>query len=275
MSKRFSTVMAVLLLGLHMSWAGGVIVITQSSFSDPTDTSNMTVRVEDDRMRIDTEKNGKIEKIIFRGDKQLMWIIDSESKTYRELSVKEMEDVSKQLSDAQKRMEEQLSQLPPEQREMMKKMMEQQGVAFQKVFEQPPVEKTIYTLSKSGQQVGQWVTDQYVGKVKGKTQEEVWLAKIEQMKLQKEFNTLSESMSQFFQKMFKKMPISQVPDFGIMDAKSRMEEGLGDGFPVQTINYVGGVPTHKSTVHSIKEERIPASFFEVPAGYEKKRIMEE
>ena len=70
---------------------------------------------------------GEDEITIVRMDKELMWDIDLEDSTYTEMTFAEMEKMSqegkKQMAAARAEMEEQMKDMPPEERAMVEKMM--------------------------------------------------------------------------------------------------------------------------------------------------------
>lgn len=63
------------------------------------------------RVSLDTD-----EMIIFRLDKDLIWEVDAEESIYTEVTFAEMEEISKAWAE----MSEQMKDIPPEERELMR-----------------------------------------------------------------------------------------------------------------------------------------------------------
>ena len=76
-------------------------------------------------LRLDPERQQDMHaSVIFRGDRQHMVVLDHNKKSYFILDDQMISRVSSQLGDVMAQMEAQLAKLPPERREMAKRMME-------------------------------------------------------------------------------------------------------------------------------------------------------
>ena len=76
-------------------------------------------------LRLDPERQGDMNaSVIFRGDRQHLVVLDHNRKSYFILDDRVVSRVSSQLEDVMAQMETQLAKLPPEQREMARRVME-------------------------------------------------------------------------------------------------------------------------------------------------------
>ena len=76
-------------------------------------------------LRLDPERQADMNaSVIFRGDRQHLVVLDHNRKSYFILDDKAIGRVSSQFGDMMAQMEAQLANLPPEQREMARRMME-------------------------------------------------------------------------------------------------------------------------------------------------------
>jgi len=170
---------------------------------------------------------------IIRLDSEKFITIDNKKKTYSEMTFKQMWDMLNQAGAA-------LGKMPAEQMEAMKKMMGSTDTAFS------------VTKTGTGEQIAGYATDKYL--LKGPMEMDIWSApdlKIpsayyDAMKFQAAANPMFD-MKKMFEEMKK---------IGGMPLKT-----------VMTIKMMGNAMTTTKTVTSIEKGAIPASVFEVPAGY--------
>ena len=111
---------SLLLLWLPALTAGVLMVNTQEFLGGSKKPTTTKLRVESDRVRIETE-TGRGDVIIFRGDQQVMWIIDNKAKAYREMTKADVDRLGGQVIDMMAKMREQMEKMPPQQREMVEK----------------------------------------------------------------------------------------------------------------------------------------------------------
>src|SRR5512140_424243 len=60
---------------------------------------------------------------IFRGDKQVLYVIEPKEKTYREITKEDADALGSKMNDAMAKMQEAMKNMPPEQRAMVENMM--------------------------------------------------------------------------------------------------------------------------------------------------------
>jgi len=203
--------------------------------------------IKSDRMK--TEDLTNKTAIIVRLDKELIWNMDHNQKTYSEVTFAELEELSQQQAAAMKESQEQMEEMkkmlesmPPEQRAMMEKQM-QQAMQMQDAMSEPPeVTKTgkkskilgydceQYRFKWGAMTWDMWVSDQIVPDI---------------------------DFSRFYQ--------------GFEVAKPMMEElAKIKGFPLKTIIMTGVAGTtskNTSEVTKVSTKTISNSEFELPQGY--------
>jgi len=184
---------------------------------------------------------------IFRFDKKMIYMIDNQKKEYSAMTFAEMEAFTKKANKAHEgkmaEMNEQMKNMPPEQRKAMEKMMGSMGMGGQGTkidVKKTGEKKTIcgyscvkYSMKEKGKEVGSmWTTTGVPG-----------------------YKNMQKDMKEFGQRMAAQMPKASE----MMTAMKKVE-----GFPVQTT--IAGITT---TVTKIEKKGIAASEFEIPAGYKK------
>ncbi len=258
---------SLLLLWLPALTAGVFMVNTQQFLGGSKKPTTTKLRVESDRVRIETEETGRGEVIIFRGDQQVMWIIDNKAKAYREMTKADADRLGGQAIDMMAKMREQMEKMPPQQREMVEKMMKSR-MGDMAGGAQPA--KTEFTKVASGQEIHQWTCDKYEGVREGQKQREVWTTAPDQLGLAMSDFKVMQQMGEFF-KGFSQF--AREAPFRVGSEAAQLE-GDYAGVPVRQIFYQGGRPNMKTEINEVGREDFDASLFELPQGYKKQKMME-
>ncbi len=258
---------SLLLLWLQALTAGVLMVNTQESFQGSQQPTTTKLRVEGDRVRIEMEGTGRNDVIIFRGDRQVLWMIDNKAKAYREMTKADVDRIGGQVNEMMAKMQEQLKNMPPQQRQMVEKMMKSRmgGMAG---GAQPA--KTEYTKVAGGQEINQWTCDKYEGIREGQKQREVWTTAPDQLGLEMSDFKVMQQMGEFF-KGFSQF--GREAPFRV-GSEAAEQEGDYSGVPVRQIFYQGGRPISKTEIKEVRREDFDASLFEVPEGYKKQKMMD-
>src|SRR3990170_3608288 len=147
---------AVLAAGMLWApaWAGMGVGDEEESYGPPGKEAT-TVYLGKDRMRTETKGSGRDQVFIYRGDRKLFWMLDNKEGTYTEMTREDVKKLKGRMDEAMKTYEEQMKNVPPEQRKMMEAMMKS------RMPQQPP--RTVYKKVASGVKVNRWVCDRYDG----------------------------------------------------------------------------------------------------------------
>jgi len=203
------------------------------------------------KMKVVDDRKGESSIMIFRLDKEVMWSVKPEEKTYSEVTFAQMERAMKTMGNKMDammaQMEDKMKDMPAEQREMMKKMMggKMKGMAANDA----PVK-----VKKTGEKktISGFPCVKYVVSQGDEEFETLWTTKDV-----KGFDELKEDWLAFAKRM-----ASLMPRMG--KARSDAYENL-EGFPIQTEMGKEVVVT----VTKIERRATPSSEFEIPAGYKK------
>jgi uncharacterized protein YukE len=180
---------------------------------------------------------------IFRLDKEMMYLIDTQKEEYSEMTFAEMEANAKKANKKLEEMNEKLKNLPPEQRKMMEQMMGKAAMGGQNA--KIDVIKTAEKKNISG-----YACIKYAMKEDTTEIGSVWTTASVS-----DFSSMQKDFKEFGQRM-----AAQMPKAGEMvTALAKVE-----GFPVQTT--MAGITM---TVTKVEKKVVAASEFEVPAGYKK------
>jgi hypothetical protein len=245
---------------VSLSEAGVVITTTQERYPHSSDTYTNRAMLEKIGMRMEHKMDNKTQVIIFRNDKKTFWIINPEEKSYTELTKNDMRQFRSQMDDAMQKLQEQMKDMPPEQRAMMEKMM--QGKAM-------PVKpkKTVYKKTASGVKVNKWTCDKYEGFLDGRKTRDVWTTDWKNLGLDQEHYDVMKEIGDFTGEFTKG------PSSFFRAGSDEWERAQGySGVPVRTITYSMGRPKQKTEIQDIRKERFKPSLFELPPGLRKQSM---
>jgi hypothetical protein len=183
-SKVFLWGIVILFLFATSVWADLYYEMTSTEYSSTPGGETTKVDyekgyVKSDRMKSDDLTNKQA--TIVRLDRELVWEIDHNKKIYSQVTFAELEELYSQqeatMKESQEQMAEMMESLPPEQRAMMEKHM-QQAMEMQGAMSKPPeVTKTgkkdkilgytcqQYKVNWAGTAWDMWVSDEIVPEI--------------------------------------------------------------------------------------------------------------
>ena len=236
--------------------ADGIHITQKTTIGDRTEINQ--VQIEKDRMRAEMSigRGGK-QAIIFDGTKQVMWMIDAERKTYREMTKADVDQMAGQMASMRATMQEQMKNLPPEQRARMEAMMAGRGAA--------PEAATKIQYRKTGtDMVGKWPCVKYDGYRDDKKVSEVCTVDPRTLGFAMDDFQVTKELMEFFGKL--------VPG----QSERMFEIGTGEnggfaGVPVRTVFLAGQQPFTNEITGFVRESFAPGTF-DVPAGLQKESM---
>ena len=190
-----------------------------------------------------------------------LYIIDDADKSYIAFDKATMEKLAKKINATMAQMKEQLAKLPPEQRAQMEQMMPGMTGGDQKwvveAFDTGRSDKV------DGRSCRLWDI-----KRNGELDDQLCVVPYSSLPGKENFQTVFANFAKVFEEMAKSVPMLAGMMSNEFGAQSKV-----NGFPVRTRGYEDG--KLGNTEHSMsvwREEAIPASMFEVPAGYKQKQM---
>lgn len=235
---------------------GGVEIKYQVEQKNADSPNRQTLKVSGGLLRMDRE--GEEAYTIFRGDRQALWHVEPKKKSYIEMTSEDLAAVGEKISEAMKKMEQQLAKMPPQQRQMMEQMMADRMPERKDV--KPVVARTGRKKKISG-----YNCVEYEIKQDGRKKAELWVTDLADTPLtQKDFKVF-EDMAAFVNEMLKNMPmdVSPAQGFGYEQIK---------GLPIHSLHYKDGKLASEALCTGITEKDIPGSRFTVPDAYRKRSM---
>jgi hypothetical protein len=243
---------------------GVMIVTTHTTTAKPEDKMTNKTYVDSDRMRIETQAMGGTQVIIFRQDKGLFWIIDQKAGTYMEITKQDLQQMKAKMKEASAMMEERMKGLPPEQKQMMEKMMQSRGMPMA----QPAGVKTTYKKVASDEKVNEWVCAKYEGYRESKKVKEVWTTDWKSLGFTPESFKVMKDLSEFFEDFAKDLASS----FDKIGSEEWEKQQGYAGIPVKTQAYTDGQLRDTTEVAEVKQETLSATLFDLPERLTKKEM---
>jgi hypothetical protein len=255
--KFISTFLTLCILFSAVSLQAGIVIKSTEKSKKMNMDMTTTMYVEKDRLRMEMSGTGENQIIIFRGDKNLFWVVNKDKKSYAEMTQDDMKKLKAKMEEMQKMMEEQMKNLPPEQRKMMEQMMPG-SMAKAKVV------KSEYKKKASGQKVGKWICDQYDVFKDGKKSSEMWTTSWDQIGISREDVAGLKKMGEFFEVISE-----DIVDFMKVGSEEWEKEHGMTGIPVKWIDYVDGQPESQGEMKEVVKKNLDGSLFELPSGFDK------
>lgn len=198
---------------------------------------------------------------IIKGD--AMYVIDDKEKSYVVIDKATMEALAKKMGAAMEQAKQQLAKLPPEQRAMIEQQMGSTmlGEGGQKHTVEPV--DTGKSDKVDGRACRVWEV-----KRNGELDDQLCVVPYSALPGKENFQQVFANFAKVFEDMAKSVPMLAGMMSNEFDAQAKI-----NGFPVRSRSYENGkLGDVEQLVKTWREEAIPASMFEVPAGYKKKSM---
>ncbi len=254
--KRIASILVASCIA-HAASAGVYVEMVSRDIKANTTEPNQKIYVQNGAGRfVDPEGRSSL----IKGD--TMYVIDEQDKSYIVLDKATMEQLGKQLGEAMKKVQEQLAKMPPDQRAQMEQMM---GIKA----DGGGAGRTVETVDtgKSDKVEGRACRIWDV-KRNGELDDQICVVPYSALPGKEDFQTAFANFAKVFEDMAKNLPQLS----GAMNSEFAALSKV-NGFPVRTRGYENGrLGNEEQLVKVWREEAIPASMFEIPAGYKQKKM---
>jgi hypothetical protein len=259
-TETFAAVVAAIGLTAIPAAAASGVLIAQKVTSGTTTTTSQT-QIEPTRMRSEmVSAAGRKQTVVFDGAAQVLRMIDDEGKTYTEMAKADLDQARGQADGAMTQLQEQMKNLPPEQRARVEAMMKGRGAAMAGMAG-PPIEYKKVGSDK----VGQWTCDKYEGTKNGEKVSEVCTVAPSALGFTAADFEVTRQLAEFFKSL---MP--QVADGLFAIGSTAPSPNSFSGLPVRSVSFRGGAVQTVSEVTEASRQNFPDALFQVPAGYQKR-----
>ena len=212
-------------------------------------------------------KGGILTSMIFLNNE--MFIVNHQDKKFNridEATLAEFTAQMKKASEAMKQLEQQMANMPPQQRAMMEKMMKGRMPGMPGKSGMPTVR-----VEATGQ--GRWESyscKNYTIYFGDERREEICAAPPEEVIGADEVLKAMQNMTEFQKKMTEAMP--RIPIGGALNEQIEALSQI-DGFPVHRQEYRKDVKLNEIFLSSAKQESLSDNLFSPPQGYKEEKMM--
>jgi len=247
------TYFLILALSAASLHAQGLTLVEQQTREGKTTTNQ--IQLDKTHMKAESHASGEGMAFVFDEGAQVARVINMDRKTYMELNRAFMEQMQGQLAQVQ----EQLKNLPPDQRAVLEQALRGRGAALGSAEAQAP--KFEYRQTGSDR-VGQWTCTKYEGYQGSQKLAEICTVDPKALGIGPADFEVAKHLADFL-KEFLPQAANQV-----LVAGTPADQGFS-GVPVRRTTFVNGKPETVSEIKEVRHEAIPASAFDVPAGFKR------
>ncbi len=222
-----------------------------------TETARTRILADGEQVRMDEVERGERTSVIFLGSEFV--VLDHKDKSYIVMDEAMLTEVTSQISEAMKQMEQQLAGLPPEQRAMAEQMMKSQMGGMMGQEDAPPKPR-VEPLGKSEWQ--SYACNRFAVYEGGEKIQEVCAAPLADIEGAEQMLGAFRSMTDFVNKMTESMPMQTDDGFNPGELMDQI-----DGFPVHMVDFERGQAAGETSLESVEEQDVDPTVFSVPDGY--------
>jgi len=261
---RASLPITLMLLAFSCGNACAGVVLTFSRTDLATKkTTPMTIYADPDKLTIANEN----ETIVYREDQKRFWIIDAARKNYTEVTQETIQQLTGQVTAMQAQMQARMAGMPPAQRAQMEAMMAGLGMPGAGAPAKTP--QVNYAKLGPAKRVANIPCNMYGKTTDGEHSEDLCIATIAAAGI----TTADVKVLDSLGALVDQLATIPMPRRDNEFSWSAMNRAIGfTGIPLETTDYSAGKPASLSTVQKIERTTIPASTFEVPAGFTRQTL---
>ena len=250
----FSTCGAALLLAAQLHAADGVVISGTTAVGGKPRSTQIQITKDHIRSEI-VSASGEAQTMIFDAVKQTLWIVNSDKKTYSEMTKADVEKFGAQMADVNVKMQEMIKNMSAEQRARMEQMMKGRGAAAPGA----PPRKTEYRRA-GADRVSKWACAKYEGFRDNKKTSEVCTVDLKEIGISAADLDAAKQMAEFFAKIS--------PQNADRASFGNDEEQGFSGFPVRQVTIVNDAQTVRE-VTDVSRQNIPDAAFALPQDVKK------
>ena len=223
-------------------------------------TTNTQIQMDKDHIRTESRSSGDESAFVFDATTQTARMINITKKTYTEMTKSDLDQTKNQMNSAMAQMQEQMKNMPPDQRAMMEQMMRGRGMpGMPGMAAAPP--KVEYKQTGTDK-VGQWTCTKYEGSVAGQKTTEVCTVDPKEFGLTPADFAVARQLSEFMASM-----LPQSTDSPFVNGTAQ-DQGF-NGVPVRRTSYRNGSVESVTEITEVRKQAFPAATFAAPAGFRK------
>ena len=197
---------------------------------------------------------------IYRADKNLLWILDEEHKTYMQLDKQTMTMMVAKLDEAMDQMQKMMENLPPEQRKAVEDAVKEKAPAAKAA-----AARIDFKSTGAKQTINGHPCVQYNCTIDGEKNSEVWVTSWGEAGITQETLAVFKKLAGFFDQSLESSPLLRQQINQSVALLGEIEKL--QGFPILVRTFADGKPSQETLFKSIETRKVDPSLYEVPAGF--------
>jgi len=222
------------------------------------------ISVEGNMLRIEHSGNEN-SLAVFDTAKKEMLMVDKKERSYMRMNRDTFDKIKEQMDKARKQMEAQMANMPPQQRDMIKKMMGDKLNMFTK----PKTRTTKFVETGRSDKAAGYsckITEYFVD---NKKKTEFCITPQEKIKGAQDIYQAMKNMATMFKELYESLSqsfpmISESNPFSEIDKQG--------GYPLIITQFESGSKTERNELKSIESKSFNKSFFLPPKGFKEKKM---
>ena len=246
-------------LGVAQVAGAGTFVATETRKlgTESPSVQRAQVRIDADRMRVETD--GSANAVIYRGDRDLVWLLNHQEKTFLQVDRGTTAAIARNLDAANEAIRERTQGLPPEQRQALERMLDGTLGA------PPSAKPAVTTRVTDRRDLVEGVPCTEVEVMQGAERvAEACVARFQDAGVSAATFAVVRDLAAFLCESVSSMAPKALQQDG-MEALDSFQQI--DGVPMRVRAYEKGEAATETVVKRIEEQGFAAADFEVPEGY--------
>ncbi len=267
--NKFSLILFQIFLALILFtgplYAGIVMEQVRYELKTPDKKDKGLLLIQDNKMLFkDTTNNVST---LFDFDRDQMIVLDHNNQTFTVIDpdafVKAVEDYTKKAEEMRQK---HIESLPPEQREMVEKMIKEREQESGK----DSIGKIVISIKNSevSEEISGYKASKYEVFHNNKLNEELWLTNDLNLQDELDLKKMSNLMTEF------KKVNKRLGDDTVVNEDAFINLFASGGFPLKTVDRSFGETVYIEEVVDVKKEDIPKDNFKLPSGYKERSVNE-
>jgi Domain of unknown function (DUF4412) len=240
----------IVVVGMAAPAFAGTVITSEMTMPQAAGDKSV-VYFEPDRVRV--ESPGSI--TIYRADRNTAYMINPAEKKFMRMTPETMKKMAAQMEAMRAQLAEQMKSMPPEQRAQVEKMMAGPMPG--------PAAKVEFRKVGGAATFGKWRCDKVEQVVNGTVQARLCVAKLSDL-------GLGDADLGVLQRFAALMQQAAPHSAGAMMDPKALEKIVG--YPAFAIHMEMPAAKVTSTTQAVEQKALPASLFEVPAGYQEQAM---
>lgn len=262
MFKKINLLVLIIFIAGNLFAKDIVLNISKNEYQGgEVEKSVVAVAISNKKVKMKME--GESNYFVFRGDKQLIWIVDMNDKQYIQIDKNTIENLKQSINPAIQKMRERIENLPEAQRQMAEKMMQQR----MKEMGMKEAAKLTYEPTNQKKSINDYTCTKLEVYRNSEKIEDLWITKWDNIQYGEELKTSLNAISEFAKSL--QDAFRDYPFIGFVQTPLSYDKDAElDGIPISAVHYENGEVVSTSVLEEIESKTLAEVIFLPPENYQ-------